>query len=222
MGESSSSPSAPARRGAAGEGALGAALVGARVGGVLVLAGHADVEAGDLHALGLERAAQLGPGLLEDLGGLGAVGGDGGHEAVRGLAQAHLDPAELGRVQRELRLDLAAVLRGGAAWRGRGRRGRAASGRARRRRPGRAPRARPAGAIGAGSTGACWAAGAWATAAALSSPVAGAAGAGWSEAAAGAACAVSAATCSPAGVAWSSAGAMRSRLGGGGLFGDRG
>src|SRR6476620_4759914 len=33
-----------------GEGALGAALVGARVGGVLVLAGHADVEAGDLHA----------------------------------------------------------------------------------------------------------------------------------------------------------------------------
>src|SRR6476660_3487959 len=47
--------------GAAGEGALGAALVGARVGGVLVLAGHADVEAGDLHALGLERAAQLGP-----------------------------------------------------------------------------------------------------------------------------------------------------------------
>src|ERR1700750_1527910 len=28
-----------------GEGALGAALVGARVGGVLVLAGHADVEA---------------------------------------------------------------------------------------------------------------------------------------------------------------------------------
>src|SRR3954470_13171345 len=94
----------------AGEGALGAALVGARVGGVLVLAGHADVQAGDLHALGLERAAQLGPGLLEDVGGVGAVGGGGGHEAVRGLAQAHLDPAELGRVQRELRLDLPAVL----------------------------------------------------------------------------------------------------------------
>jgi hypothetical protein len=29
---------------------------------------------------------------------------------VRGLAQAHLDPAELGRVQRELCLELAAVL----------------------------------------------------------------------------------------------------------------
>src|SRR3954453_11265329 len=72
----------------AGERALGAALVGARVGGVLVLAGHADVQAGDVHALGLERAAQLGPGLLEDVGGVGAVGGDGGHEAVRGLAQA--------------------------------------------------------------------------------------------------------------------------------------
>src|SRR4051794_26842244 len=94
----------------AGEGALGAALVGAGVGGVLVLAGQADVQAGDLHALGLERAAQLGPGLLEDVGGIRAVGGDGGHEAVRGLAQAHLDPAELGRVQRELRLDLPAVL----------------------------------------------------------------------------------------------------------------
>src|SRR3954468_2264609 len=94
----------------AGEGALGAALVGARVGGVLVLAGHADVQAGDLHALGLERTAQLGPGLLEDVGGVGAVGGDGGHEAVRGLAQAYLDSAELGRVQRELRLDLPAVL----------------------------------------------------------------------------------------------------------------
>src|SRR3954470_6541822 len=33
----------------AGEGVVGAALVGARVGGVLVLAGQADVEAGDLH-----------------------------------------------------------------------------------------------------------------------------------------------------------------------------
>src|SRR5512133_571085 len=89
----------------AGERALGAALVCARVGGVLVLAGHADVQAGDLHALGLERAAQLGAGLLEDVGGVRAVGRDGGHEAVRRLAQAHLDPAELGRVQRELGLD---------------------------------------------------------------------------------------------------------------------
>src|SRR3954468_17304166 len=94
----------------AGERALGRALGGAGVGGVLVLAGHADVQAGDVHALGLERAAQLGPGLLEDVGGVGAVGGDGGHEAVRGLAQAHLDSAELGRVQRELLLDLPAVL----------------------------------------------------------------------------------------------------------------
>src|SRR5690242_17386128 len=41
------------------EGALAAALVGARVGGVLVLAGHADVQPGDLHTVGLERAAQL-------------------------------------------------------------------------------------------------------------------------------------------------------------------
>src|SRR6476619_5109404 len=57
----------------AGERALGAA----RVGGVLVLAGHADVQAGDLHALGLERAAQLGAGLLENVGGVRAVGRDG-------------------------------------------------------------------------------------------------------------------------------------------------
>jgi hypothetical protein len=68
------SAAAPRLAARGGEGALGAALVGARVGGVLVLAGHADVEAGDLHALGLERAAQLGPGLLEDVGGVGAVG----------------------------------------------------------------------------------------------------------------------------------------------------
>src|SRR4051812_26562531 len=60
----------------AGEGALGAAVVGARVGGVLVLAGHADVEAGDLHALGLERPAQLGA-RLPGGGGGGRAGGGG-------------------------------------------------------------------------------------------------------------------------------------------------
>src|SRR4051812_17763026 len=74
---------------------------GAGTGAGGVGTGVVDVDADDVHALRLERAAQLARGLREQVGGLGHLGDDAGAQALGGVAQVHLDAAELLRAQRD-------------------------------------------------------------------------------------------------------------------------
>src|SRR4051794_17607863 len=91
-------------RGAGAAVAAAAALLvagGAGTGARGLVAGRADVDAHDVHALLLERAAKLARGLPEQVGGLGHLGHDAGAQALGGMAQVDLDAAELLRAQRD-------------------------------------------------------------------------------------------------------------------------
>ena len=111
-------------------------LVGALL--LLVLA-CADVEPVHDEALGLERAPELRRGALERLRGGMRLGEHVGRDAARVVAEADRDLAELGRVQRDVRLRCAVA--DGHAHDGARRLGRAARARS-ARAP--APRSRPA------------------------------------------------------------------------------
>src|SRR4051812_5716215 len=83
---------------------------GTRAGGLV--AGGADVDADDVDALLLERAAQLARGLREQVGGLGHLGDDASAQALGRVTQVDLDAAELLRAQSDAGARDAALRRG--------------------------------------------------------------------------------------------------------------
>src|SRR3954454_23700219 len=82
---------------------------GAGAGAGRLVTGGADVDADDVQALLLERAAQLAGGLGEQVGVLGDLGHDARAEALGGVVQVDLDAAELLRAQRDPRAGDAAA-----------------------------------------------------------------------------------------------------------------